>query len=218
MFTFSYPSDMSLSFKHTEHVKLVRPGPFKPRSYTPTSESSRTGSFDLVLKIYPGGTSEWLDGCAIGSRIVIFGPLPLPIKPIVYNPGRFVVVIALGIGLTKGFVCAREELRRNRFVTLMYSVRYKEEAIFLSEIAELQQSYPRHFTVKMIASREKVDGWTHGRPDETYLSNNLPEQPKDDTRILVVGTKDMIKSVWKTLGKVGYTQTSHALSRKRLKS
>ncbi|PXF45914.1 NADH-cytochrome b5 reductase 2 [Gracilariopsis chorda] len=217
-FTFAYPSDVSLSFEPAHHLKLVRPGPYKPRSYTPTSDAYREGSFDLTIKIYPGGNSEWLDNVSIGDRVTMIGPLPLPFKAKVYKPGPFVVVVALGIGITLGYIGAKRELDRNGFVTLVYSIRRKEEAIFGDELDELKQKYPDRFEIKMIASREHVEGWQHGRLTEDLMHQFIPDAPKDDIRFLVVGTKQMMKSIWSILRGMGYNQAEHALIRKRFKS
>lgn len=217
-FTFAYPSDMSLSFEPAHHLKLVRPGPYKPRSYTPTSDADRKGSFDLTLKIYPRGNSEWLDNLSIGHRVTMIGPLPLPFKAKVLKPGPFVVVIALGIGITLGYIAAKSELDRNVSVTLVYAVRRKEEAIFGSELDELKQKHPDKFEIKMVASREHVEGWQHGRLTEKLIHQFIPETSKDDVRFLVVGTKQMMKSIWSMLRGMGYNQVQHALFRKRFKS
>lgn len=213
-FTFAYPHHISLSFSPRQYLKLVRPGPFKPRSYTPTSHHSRKGSFDLTIKIYPGGTSEWIDQCSIGKQIIMIGPLPLPVKPIIYNPSPKIIIIALGVGITKGYITTLSELSNQRNVTLIYALRYKEEAIFLDKFTHLKAKHPTSFNLKMVASRESVSGWQHGRVNDQLLNECVAGVSSHDVRFLVVGTKPMIKSLWNVLNALGYNHKENALTRK----
>lgn len=216
-FRFGYLADEALGMNLTsQHVKLVRPGPYKPRSYSPTSEQDRKGSFDLTMKIYPNGNSEWMDGVAIGTEVGVIGPLPLPVKKKIYNPGKHVISIAFGVGITNVLATARNELARaecERF-TLMYAVRYGAEAIFAEEIEELKKKYGDMFDVRYFASRELVEGWGHGRVDEKALTECVEGWERQSCRFLVVGTKKMMKEMWGVLGGMGFTQKENNLSRK----
>lgn len=218
-FTFAYPSTEALGFNPTlQHLKIIRPGPYKPRSYTPTSPQHHTGSFDLTVKIYPNGTSEWLDTIPVGRRVAMIGPLPLPIKRRIYSAGRHVVVIALGIGITLGLAAARFELRRREgaSVALVYSVRYREEAIFEDEIDALSEEFGRAFLVRRLTTKEVAEGWRSGRVDEACISECIEGCAMEDTRFLVVGTKPMMKDVWRMLNTMQFDRKRHSLARKRL--
>lgn len=213
-FTFAYPIDQCLPVSPTtQYVKLIRPGLHKPRSYTPTS-GERKGEFDLVVKIYRGGgTSEWLSKQPLGETISFIGPLPPSFKR-AYNPGKHVVILALGIGITLGYGAAREELEREntQTVTLLYGVRYKEERVFTHEIGCLESKYGDKFRVRYVASKDHVDGWIHGRINQDVISQCIQGMDKDETRFLVVGTKSMYKSMWETLGRMGYKKRMHNLA------
>lgn len=221
-FTFGYPADQSLGFNLGlgDHLKVVVPGLTKPRSYSPTSDPKRKGSFDLTVKIYSNGRcSQWLDSLKIGAKVRMFGKLPMGTMMQLHRPGPHLFIIALGIGITEGFPVMQAQLERDSItrVTLIYSVRYSTEVVFTQDIDDHQRRFPGRVFVKRIATREKVDGWHHGHANEEFLQTCLVNVPASDARFLVVGTKSMIKSMWKALRKLGYRPTKHALLRKPLK-
>ena len=221
-FTFGYPSGRCLGFNlgRGECLKIVVPGITKPRSYSPTSDPSREGSFDLTIKIYKGGRcSEWLDSLSLGQPVRMIGPLPLkPALPL-YNPGTHVVIIALGVGITEGFPVLAAELERdsNVKVTLVHALRYERECIFVDEIQNHVDKYGDRFEMKRVFSREKVESCHKGHVDATFLHKCAIDEGGHKTRFLVVGTKEMIRSVWASLKAAGYSHRKHALLRKPLK-
>lgn len=215
--TFAYPSELSLPLSPSaQHVKVVRPGSQKAKSYTPTSDS-KIGEFDLVVKVYRGGgTSEWLSTLPIGTPVSFIGPLPPPSKKRIYSPGPSVIILALGIGITKGYTAARGELRGRADcnVTLVYCMRFKEESLFEEEIQKLTDQHAGRFRCIRITSGERVAGWGHGRVTSDTVKKLVADTAKDDVRFLVVGTKAMINSVWEMLATMGFSQRAHSLSRK----
>lgn len=215
--TFAYPSELSLPVSPAaQHVKVVRPGALKAKSYTPTSDSKR-GEFDLVVKIYRGGgTSEWLSKLPLGTPVSFIGPLPPPAKRRIYSPGPSVIIIALGIGITKGYTAARGELRGRQdcHVTLVYCMRFREESLFEDEIQKLKEQHSGRFRCIRMASGEKVSGWGHGRITKDTVTKLVADTDKADVRFLLVGTKAMINSLWEMLTEMGFSERTHSLARK----
>lgn len=224
-FTFEYPPTQSLSFMFTTEVlKVVRSDTGRHKSYSPTSEADQLGSFDLTVKIYPdGGHSEWLDSQPIGTRVTMFGPIPPPTFAKVYKPGRRIIAIALGIGITEVYTTCREELRKSEdsSVTLVHSVRYRDEVVLADEVEVLRKQFTGRFNVVRVASREslakgeKEDEWLSGRLDAERVEEIIGEVKKEDLKILVVGTKPMMRSVWSELEKLGLQYEEYTLVRKK---
>lgn len=211
--TFAYLSGGLDLDSSTHNIKVIRPGFYKPRSYTPTKATS-PGTFDLTIKVYPGGSSEWLAGLPVGTPVGFIGPLPLAIKRPAYAPAERAVVVSLGIGITLGIAAVRKELAAGREVVLIQAVRFQEEALFRDEIEALQRKYGDKLQIKPIASGEQIEGWSHGRVDGKFLNECVGDLPKEDVRFMVVGTKSMIRQVWGMLGTLGYSYRKHALVRK----
>lgn len=225
-FTFGLPSGQALGFNLGlgDHLKVVVPGITKPRSYSPTSDPKREGSFDLTLKIYKNGRcSEWLDSLELGTFVRMFGKMPIGTKMQIYNPGPHVIVIALGIGITEGLPVMNAELRRDggtaSSVTLIYAVRYKREVIFTQEIQEEAAEFGGRVRVVHAVSQEAVqgDGWHSGRVDADLVKKCVGGAAVGDVRFLVVGTKGMKREVWGLLKELGFPHASHALLRKPMK-
>lgn len=218
-FRFGYPPGQALNFNFTTEVlKVVRPDTGRHKSYSPTSESHTEGYFDLVVKIYPGdGHSQWLDKQPIGTRVTMFGPLPPKQKAKIYSPGSKVVVVALGIGITEAFTTCREELRKNddRDVSLVHAVRYQDEVVLGNEVQQLEKEFGNRFEVVRVASREHVEGWKHGRVNGKMITEIVGEAERKNVKLLVVGTKKMMKAVWEEWEKWGFEYEKFALVRKR---
>lgn len=221
-FTFAYVPETEFGLRPAmQHLKVMPPGLKKARSYTPTSDATSEGSFHLTIKIYPGGKcSEWLDQVGIGTRVMMIGPLPLPIKKKISDePGEdaLIVVIALGVGITHGIAVVREELTKKRMrVLLVYSVRQKKEVLFEEEIQELKEQH-KEFDTKFLATAEEVPRWHYGRITPDLLKEYVGMQPKEQVRFDVTGTKGMIKQVWGMLSEIGFQYNTHALIKKSLK-
>lgn len=224
-FTFAYPATQSLSFTFTTEVlKVVRSDTGRHKSYSPTSEADHLGSFDLTVKIYPGGGhSEWLDSQSIGTCVTMFGPLPPPEYAKVYMPGKRVIAIALGIGITEVYTTCREELRKSddTSVTLVHSVRYRDEVVLAEEVGLLEKQFKGRFDVVRVASREgeaegKKNGeWFTGRLDAEKVDKIIGDGPREHLKILVVGTKPMMRAVWTELEKLGLEYEKYTLVRKK---
>ena len=56
-------------------VRVCVGGSYYERSYTPVSKRTHTGTFDLVVKVYPTGrVSPVLGALAVGASIMVKGP------------------------------------------------------------------------------------------------------------------------------------------------
>lgn len=135
----------------------------------------------------------------------------------VYKPGKRVVVLALGIGITEAFTTCREQLRKlpQCIVTLVQAVRLKDELVMQDQVQALAEEFKGRFDVVRAASGEKVPGWLHGRVDAKAVVDIIGHDvPMCDVKLLVVGTKPMMKSVWADLSNAGFDYEKYALVRK----
>lgn len=182
------------------------------KSYSPTNVSRDDGTFDITVKIYPGGAnSEFLDGMAIGDAIHVSGPWPPTKKE--RNIGSAVNLVAYGIGMTEIFEVAKAELEHGdaESVHLLYANRYPSDLLYQEELSELQRKYP-HFRVTNIFSRATVPGALQGRIDGDVLQSAFDSTvPDSQKRFLVIGSKPMMRNTWSLLGQLGYNHSQHGL-------
>lgn len=227
-FVFGYPDGKALNFTFTSQVlKVVRRDTMAHKSYSPTSEASQQGRFELTVKIYPGGGhSAWLDAQPIGTLVEAFGPVPPPGRDKVYTPGKRLVAVALGIGVTEAFTSCREELRKSDDNTarLLFSMRYADELVLQPELDALKKEAGGRFQVSYITTRENTqkEGWVSGRVGAAMVQKAMAEPvngtplPKEDVKVLVVGTKPMMRAVWEDLeSNAGLEYERYTLVRKR---
>jgi len=220
--TFSNPSGLtSLGVKidHGDVVKVCVPD-FKPKSYSMSAE--RPGEFDITFKVYPGGRcSGYLDSVQVGETIEVFKRGQLQRRP-----GKYVGIIAYGVGITEAFPVAKAELEKPEAesVKLLWASKTIGDMFWHEQLSATRQRFPGRFTISTILSREQREGSLHGRITGQTLSDVFDtswrtghgeenEADRDLVRFLVVGTKEMMTDTEMMLRKLGYHWISHALLR-----
>jgi len=117
---------------------------------------TRTGSFDLVVKVYPEGRmSRMLDEIPIGRAITVRGPQGHYDHPEA-DAGKDLIMIAGGVGITtcfQFFQSAFNDEIRPRSIHLLYSSRFEDEIVFTNELMALQQANPDRFHVHFTITR-----------------------------------------------------------------
>lgn len=217
--TFGYASGKTLPLRFaTDVVKVIHGTTGKTKSYSPTSEPQCEGEFDLIVKVYPGeGHSAYLDSVVIGDYVQMMGPIPPRFMRPLVRPAARVIAIALGIGITHAFTTVRDILSMGgeEHVTLVVVVQYVEQdVVLLQDIAKLERVYAGRFQVVRCLTKERVNGWRYGRVDATMVKEIIEDTQLQEVRVMVVGTKSMIKAVWKELSDIGLTYEQHALVKK----
>jgi len=189
------------------------------KSYSPT-DVSRSGVFDLTVKIYPDGhNSQILDALRVGDAVGMSGPWPLDYMCAARSPGGQVNLVAFGVGITEAYHVARAELELPDFpaVGLLYANRYAEDALFRQELEELGARYPDRFKLTRIYSRDVVEGALHGRISGDNLrqvfdlSAERGSKKHAEQRFVVAGSREMIQQTWKQLKALGYSRENHLL-------
>lgn len=213
-FTFALPeggADLGLDLGIGEHVKIRGAG-FRARSYSPVS--ARPGEFDLIIKIYPAGpaaVSSYLEGLQEGEYAQMSGPYPP--RPLMHQSrdgGRYVGIVAFGVGITEALGVISGELQRRDAdeVVLVWALRERSELYAQAELDALAAaaangnvSTPR-LRLHHYFSKEKGH-----RLGEAELREFFPwtDGSAEDRRFLVVGTKAMNKKTYQTLTTAGLT-------------
>lgn len=207
------------------------------KSYSPTNVSE-PGHLDLTLKIYPDGVnSQVFDALQVGDCIGVSAPWPPPKMRSKRLAGKYVNLIAFGVGITEALEVAKAELAQDdaEEVTILYANRYKEDSFFRHEIMELVSNYGRasgstkRFRVVYMYSREDEGNLKQGnvtddievrkgRVSATVLQEvfNLPTSADDpkhsEQRFVVPGSQEMIADTWgKYLRGFEYNRNDHSL-------
>lgn len=199
----------SLRLDMADVVKMVIPG-YKPKSYSVTA--LRTDSFDVTLKVYPGGrASGFIDRLAVGESMHTFGMASGRVR----RPGKFVGVIAYGVGITEGLPVARAELEKGdaEEVVLLWASRTVRDTFWEKDVQILQRQYPQQFKIAHILSRDEREGAMRGRIDAHVLLNVFGGwmSERNEARFLPVGTKEMMAQTDTLLSGIGFTMPNLAL-------
>jgi len=197
-------------------VKVRPPGSWlRSRPYSVCSSPSRTGSFQLLIKLYPGGrVSGHLNTLQIGQPAWFAKTRTKPVAEGVRKAG----LIAFGVGISDCIHTARSLLEGGaERVTLLYCVRYAAEAVLRDEIDELQRSYgdDGRFVVRYYLSRETADangvaGGLDGAACERLQQGGLEAAFAEwrtiarDCAFLVVGTREMCRQTYAILDSLGF--------------
>ena len=188
-------------------IKMVIPD-YKPTSYS--MSALRKDEFDVTVKVYPNGrASGYLDRLKVGDEIRSFGRWEGRMR----NPGKYVGIIAYGVGITEGLPVARAELEKGDAdeVTLLWSSRTKADTFWHDEIDSLQRTYPGKFRMVYIFSREQNDACLHGRVNPDVLKQVFKPPNPEDARFHSIGTPEMMDLTNSMLEQNGYFMPKNEL-------
>lgn len=198
-------------------------------NHTPTPYSvsgQRAGEFDVTFKAYPNGrASGYLDSLQVGDELDVYRSGSKR-----RQAGRYVGVIAYGIGITEALPVAAAELANDdaEQVTLLWAVRRSGDVFWENEIDALKQQHGERFTCVVILSREEQSevevrkDVLHGRVGVEVLTQvfdvqwgtsvgGVNERFRSSVRFLAVGTGQMMFDTVDYLQKMGYAMPRQAL-------
>lgn len=215
--TFALPALVALGFRPglAEHVKVYVPWTRKAKSYSPTSPPERVGSFDLIVKIYPGGRySQYLSTLLVGDTALMSGPFPHPRVPYLRRTARVLCIVSFGIGITSALPLARAELSHFERVIMLCANRFRADEALASELDALMARNGDRLTVVRAYSGEGIEGSREGRITTAMLQDVFQLDGGRDVCFHVVGSKEMIKCAWRMLAQLGYPKRRYAFLRK----
>lgn len=198
-------------------IKMVIPN-YKPKSYSLSAIRPEQNEMDVTIKVYPNGrASGFLDRLSIGDSINSFGMQSGRSR----NPGKFLGLIAYGVGITEILPVAEAELEKgdSEKVVVLWASRTSEDLFWADKVKELEENYPDKFEMVYIFSREESpnEAILKGRIDPSVLQEVFePRMEKanighKDARFQAVGTKEMIALTGSMLTKIGYPMPKHEL-------
>jgi len=198
------------------------------RAYTPTSQDSDLGYFDLVIKVYRpnehpkfpegGKMSQHLDSLSLGDTIDVKGP----VGHVVYD-GKGVVslnrkpvnlrrisLVAGGTGITPCWQVIRaicQDPEDTTQVALVYANQTPEDILLKEELEELAAANPHKFKLWYTVDRVTGEEWKYstGHINEEMLREHLLASG-EDALVGLCGPPGMIKfACIPNLEKMGYT-------------
>jgi cytochrome-b5 reductase len=168
------------------------------KPYTPTTLTDDKGSFELVVKVYPGGkVSGFLHGLQIGDAVEVKGPF----KKLDYkaNMKKQIGMLAGGTGITPCLQVIKEILKNPADTTeirLVYA-NDKEEDILLKPTLDALAKKHRNFHVSYVLAKPVFTfSWEGdvGYVSDAIVAREMP-QPSKDTLVLVCGPPPFMKAV-----------------------
>lgn len=172
-------------------------GKFDARPYTPTSLNDRKGSFELVIKAYPGGkVTQHLFGLKVGDMIEVKGPLPK--LKYVANMKKHIGMVAGGTGITPCLQVIQEILNNpadKTEISLVFANNDVEDILLKDRLDALAKKHS-NFKVTYVLATPSSASWTGevGFCTEALLKAKLPS-PSPDSLVLVCGPPGMMKAV-----------------------
>jgi len=179
------------SAKHSGQHLVVRDqledGQPVTRQYSILSRATTTGSFSLLIKVYPlGKMSSVVQDWAVGSRISARGPFGEP--PVSLNKETRVVMFCQGTGIVPFMPMLQDLLEEETetIVTLVYSSSSPEELLLLPNLNELCGFWNFHLRI-FISSGEVLIGRV---PQREVVERRL--ERKDITNIAEKGSRFLV--------------------------
>jgi len=192
-FTFELPNGKGLSFRPPRRVaKIRKPDRAKARSYSITSHP-RESEFDLTVKIYPGGTSDYLDSVEVGDKVEIAKSRQKD-----WTPGRTNGIIVYGVGQAEVVLPIQDLLNedKSRKVTLVIANRYIKDFFMKRQLDELELEFPNQLEIHYLFSREGAPQlvnpkWRKGRFSKEMAGELFDSWNPSESKFWVIGTNDM---------------------------
>lgn len=154
-----------------------------------------------------GDFTASLGNLQVGQRVLVDGPFG--VFTLAGRSARGLAFIAggAGIGPILGILRSLREQHEVRPIRLLYGNRTAEQMVAQTEISEMTKQLA---DFRQLLALERPDPRAHhvGFIDQTLISNALPAEARHHWLVFVCGPPAMVKSVVKTLRKLGYPRRS----------
>lgn len=204
LFRFGLPTPghrLGLPLNATSHI-VAHDNAMVSRAYTPTAE--RDGSFDLIVKHYPGGElSQMFHRLKIGDMMQFRGPIvTLPYHT--HNSRSVVGMIAGGTGITPMYQLLQIALKNGEDETkfvLLYANRSNKDVLLKDELDSLSKQYPDRFRVHYVIEeeipktkrRQRESNVSMGKVHKALVEGMFPASTDAEVAILVCGPPGMMQ-------------------------
>ncbi|QLL33471.1 hypothetical protein HG536_0E03820 [Torulaspora globosa] len=166
------------------------------RPYTPVSDLSRKGSFQLVIKHYKDGKmTSHLFGLKPSDTVLFKGP----IKKWQWKENSFdsIVLLGAGTGINPLFQLVHhlsENPNEKTEIHLFYGNKTPQDILLKKELDELQKKHPDRLKISYFV--DKKDGEFEGETGfitKEYLEKHAPK-PSEKTHVFVCGPPPFMKA------------------------
>ncbi|AJS35438.1 Mcr1p [Saccharomyces cerevisiae YJM1248] len=194
-FTFKLPtedSEMGLVLASALFAKFVTPkGSNVVRPYTPVSDLSQKGHFQLVVKHYEGGKmTSHLFGLKPNDTVSFKGP----IMKWKWQPNQFksITLLGAGTGINPLYQLAHhivENPNDKTKVNLLYGNKTPQDILLRKELDALKEKYPDKFNVTyFVDDKQDVQDFDGeiGFISKDFIQEHVPG-PKESTHLFVCG-------------------------------
>jgi len=164
------------------------------RPYTPISTNAKLGSFDLMVKVYPGGLSQHMDAMALGDTLE-FKHIPFNVKTqYPFNLNHIGMMVG-GTGITPMLQALHAILgtkNDSTKVSILYGSRTENDILCRSTLDEWTTEFGDRLTVTHVLSEEKEGTWkgATGFINKELVAAHMPP-PSEGTQIWICGPPPM---------------------------
>ena len=200
-----YPGQFVFISVQSEHIS------HEPHPFTLSSTPTRGQNLQVTVRD-SGDWTQNVSQITKGDRVYLQGPFGM-FSHMLTEPGRDVVMIAGGIGITPMLSMLRYMVDRqdSRAITLIWSNRTRADVVYSEEIYSFTTKLT-DFRVVLMFTRESEKGLSTGRLDREKLETILQgSRPKSS--VFVCGPPKMMKQVEKDLKVLGFA--SHLIHMER---
>ena len=190
-----WPEDYEMDFLTGQFITLYWPHKQKyKRAYSLSSCALDRGHFEVTVKRDGKMGTSIVDWAEEGDTMWVIEPTG-KFLPVYEPPGKHLICIAGGSGVTPFRAYVREATRRKleTDITILYSARTTEDIIFNEEFRELEKENPR-FKFRVTCTRlDEDDPWDgrRGRIDAAWVQEQIGDLA--DTVFYSCGPNPLIK-------------------------
>lgn len=191
-----WPEGYDVDFKTGQFITVYWPDmPAYKRAYSLSSCALDRGYYEVTVKRDGKMGTRLVDWAKPGDKLGVIEPVG-KFLPVFDPPGRHLVCIAGGSGVTPFRAFAREATRRalDTRLTILYSVRTTNDIIFREEFKQLEQENA-HFDFYVTCTRlHPDDKWTgrRGRITAEWIKEHVHDLP--NTVFYACGTNELVEA------------------------
>jgi ferredoxin-NADP reductase len=160
-----WPEGYHCEFKTGQFITTFWPDtPNYKRAYSLSSCALDRGFFEITIKRDGKMGTRFVDWAKAGDKIMVIPPVGR-FLPVFDPPGKHLICIAGGSGVTPFRAFVREATRRHlhTHITILYSVRTTNDIIFHEEFRRLEAENPRFKFLVTCTRLAENDPWTGRR-------------------------------------------------------
>lgn len=211
-YRFNLPFSKNLELKIGQHI-IIRGRTSHDtitRQYTPVSDTTCTGYFELLIKVYKEGKmSKIINQWKIGDKIDIRGPF----GTLEYVPGKYqyLLMLAAGTGIAPMSQVIQGVLNNEddeSFIQLIYACHTYQDILMKKELDEWSGYW--NFSVYYVLSQEEDGKYRYGdkifkgRIDMTLIQNQIGAKSVTKGKVLICGTRSFDENMIKHCQNIGF--------------